>query len=38
MSTRDEHARDGSAGSLMEAFDFTQTPRDPLLLQTRTCP
>ncbi|MGZ3451482.1 MAG: alkaline phosphatase family protein [Polyangiales bacterium] len=38
MSTRDKHARDGSSGSLMEAFDFTQAPRDPLLLSTRTCP
>jgi phospholipase C len=38
MSTRDPHARDGSAGSLMDAFDFTQPPRAPLLLSTRTCP
>jgi len=38
MSTRDPHARDGQAGSLMGAFDFQQTPRPPLMLQTRACP
>ncbi len=38
MTTRNAHARDGIAGSLLDAFDFTQTPRDPVLLQTRTCP
>ena len=38
MSERDPHARDGSAGSLMGAFDFTQAPRAPLLLTPRTCP
>ncbi len=38
MSTRDPHARDGTAGSLLAAFDFTQPPRPPLVLQTRTCP
>jgi hypothetical protein len=32
-----EFARDGQAGSLMGAFDFTQPPRDPLILSTRTC-
>ncbi|HEX8793557.1 MAG TPA: alkaline phosphatase family protein [Polyangiaceae bacterium] len=38
MSTRDPHARDGDAGSLMGAFDFAQAPRAPLPLTTRTCP
>jgi phospholipase C len=38
MTKRDPHARDGTAGSLMDAFDFNQAPRGPLLLQTRTCP
>ena len=38
MSTRDPHARDGDAGSLMTAFDFTQAPQAPLMLTTRTCP
>ena len=38
MSKRNAHARDGVAGSLMGAFDFSQPPRDPLILQRRTCP
>jgi phospholipase C len=38
MSKRDPHARDGSAGSLMGAFDFNQAPREPLLLEKHTCP
>jgi phospholipase C len=38
MTTRDPHARDGTAGSLMGAFDFTQAPRAPFPLTTRTCP
>ncbi len=38
MSTRDPHARDGMAGSLMDAFDFNQSPRAPLPLTTHTCP
>ncbi len=38
MTTRDPRARDGSAGSLLDAFDFTQAPRAPLLLTPRTCP
>lgn len=38
MSTRNAHARDGRAGSLMSAFDFSQTPRAPMLLPTRSCP
>ncbi len=38
MSTREPHARDGMAGSLMASFDFNQTPRAPLFLQKHTCP
>ena len=38
MTARDSRARDGTAGSLMGAFDFTQPPRAPLMLQTHTCP
>jgi phospholipase C len=38
MTTRDPDARDGTAGSLMDAFDFTQPPRPPLVLQTHACP
>ncbi len=37
MTKRDPHARDGTAGSLMGAFDFQQTPRDPLFLNTHVC-
>ncbi len=32
-----EYARDGSAGSLLGAFDFDQPPREPLILATRAC-
>ncbi len=38
MTARDPPARDGTAGSLMDAFDFTQAPRAALPLKTRTCP
>jgi phospholipase C len=38
MAARDPHARDAMAGSLLEAFDFTQPPRPPFLLTPRTCP
>ena len=38
MSTRNKNARDGVAGSLLGAFDFSQAPRPPLLLDTRSCP
>lgn len=38
MSDRDPHARDGAAGSLLDAFDFEQPPRPPLLLEPRDCP
>jgi len=30
--------RDAVANDITDAFDFTQSPRSPLLLQTRTCP
>jgi phospholipase C len=38
MTARDPHARDAKVGSLMGAFDFTQTPQQPLILQPLTCP
>jgi phospholipase C len=38
MSTRNANARDGAAGSLMGAFDFTQQPRPKMELPTRSCP
>jgi len=31
-------ARDAAANDITDAFDFTQSPRSPLILQTRTCP
>jgi phospholipase C len=37
MQSKYVNARDGQAGSLMEAFDFEQPPRDPKILKTRTC-
>ncbi len=37
LSTLDPAAQDGQANDLMGAFDFTQTPLPPLVLQTRTC-
>ena len=37
MQSEYENARDGQAGSLLEAFDFTQPPRPPLLRETRPC-
>jgi phospholipase C len=30
--------RDAAANDTLDAFDFTQTPRAPLILGTRTCP
>jgi phospholipase C len=33
----DPAAQDKQANDLMDAFDFTQAPLDPLVLQTRTC-
>jgi phospholipase C len=38
LSDLDSAARDGQANDLMGAFDFTQTPLPPLVLQQRTCP
>ncbi len=37
MQARYENARDGQAGSMLEAFDFTQAPREPLILNPRQC-
>jgi hypothetical protein len=31
-------ARDAAANDMLDSFDFTQQPRSPLLLQTRSCP
>ncbi len=38
MAATDPNARDEKAGDLLGAFDFTQAPRAPMLLTTRTCP
>ncbi len=38
MAAREPRARDAKAGSLLEAFDFKQTPTAPLVLTPRTCP
>jgi phospholipase C len=38
MTTRNAHARDGRAGSLRDAFDFSQPPRPPMILPTGSCP
>lgn len=38
MHDREPNARDEKAGSLMEALDFTQSPRAPMVLTPRTCP
>jgi phospholipase C len=38
LSSMDPAAQDGQANDLLDAFDFTQKPNDPLVLQTRTCP
>jgi len=32
------NARDANANDLLDALDFTQPPRAPLILQTRVCP
>jgi phospholipase C len=37
MSKRDSHARDNVVGSMLDAFDFSQAPREPLYLSSRTC-
>ncbi len=31
-------ARDAAANNMLDGFDFTQAPRSPLVLSTRTCP
>jgi hypothetical protein len=33
----DPAAQDAQANDLLGAFDFTQTPLDPLVLPTRSC-
>lgn len=38
MTERDPNARDGLAYNLLDAFDFDQAPREPLLLEKRDCP
>ncbi len=37
LTDLDPAAQDGQANDLMGAFDFTQTPLQPLVLNTRTC-
>ena len=37
LSQLDPAAQDGNANDLLGAFDFTQTPLPPLVLDTRTC-
>jgi len=32
MHDKDPHARDAKAGSLLDAFDFTQPPRPPVIV------
>ena len=31
-------SRDANAGDMLDAFDFSQQPLDPLVLQPRSCP
>jgi phospholipase C len=38
LSDRDPAAQDGQANDLLGAFDFTQSPRPPLVLPSRSCP
>ncbi len=38
LSSIDPAAQDGQANDLMDAFDFTQKPLPPLVLQPRSCP
>src|SRR5262249_50712264 len=37
LTSLDPAARDGGANDLMNAFDFTQAPLPPLVLQERNC-
>ena len=37
MASRYQHARDDRVGSLIEALDFSQPPRDPMVLGVRDC-
>jgi len=37
LSELDPAAQDGQANDLLDAFDFTQAPLPPLVLQTRSC-
>ena len=37
LSDLDPAAQDGQANDLLGAFDFTQAPLPPLVLQTRLC-
>ncbi|HEV7559325.1 MAG TPA: alkaline phosphatase family protein, partial [Kofleriaceae bacterium] len=37
LSDLDSAAQDGQANDLMNAFDFTQTPLPPLVLDQRVC-
>jgi phospholipase C len=37
LSEYDPAAQDGQANDLLNAFDFTQQPLSPLVLQTRPC-
>ena len=37
LSDLDPAAQDGQANDLLNAFDFTQKPLEPLVLKTRTC-
>ena len=38
LTDLDPAAQDKQANDLFDAFDFTQTPLPPLVLQERTCP
>jgi phospholipase C len=38
LSALDPAAQDGQANDLFGAFDFTQAPLAPLVLQPRACP
>jgi phospholipase C len=38
LADKDPAAQDKQANDLMDMFDFTQTPLDPLVVTARTCP